>query len=303
MSTLTKSTNAVHCARARLRRRISDAATRRFVATAQQALPRDGSAARRDARRLIASLARQARKPRSPPAASAAEAANAPEPRLSKVRPGASGAPSSPPSTDENNFQIMKITHPNNRSMARPMGGSIVPFSRRGAYPLNATRPRATSDSKPSLGLRLGHVHLKVRDLARSLPFYLAVLGLRLTERTGRYAFLAAGSEHHALALEEIGAWAAQPPRRAVGIAHFALEVPDRAAFSEMRRRLSEAGVPFISRNNGISWTVRFKDPDGNEIEVYVDRRRSPGGSARWSGRWQGPLVAGEEPSPLPLAA
>jgi catechol 2,3-dioxygenase len=151
--------------------------------------------------------------------------------------------------------------------------------------------------------LRLGHVHAKVRSLDGSLPFYTGVLGLRLTERTGRYAFLSVGSEHHSLALEEIGAWAVRPSRRAVGIAHFAFEVADRAAFAAMRRRLSDSNVPFISRNNGISWTVRFNDPDGNEIEIYVDRRRAPGGAARWNGRWHGPLPMGKEAALITAAA
>jgi catechol 2,3-dioxygenase len=126
-----------------------------------------------------------------------------------------------------------------------------------------------------------------VRDLNRSVPFYTRVLGLRLTEWAGRYAFLAAGDEHHSVALEEIGAWAVNPSRRAVGVAHLAFEVPDRAAFAAMRKKLAQAEVPFISRNNGTSWAIRFKDPDGNQIEISVDRRHAPGGTLLWRGRWR----------------
>jgi catechol 2,3-dioxygenase len=133
-------------------------------------------------------------------------------------------------------------------------------------------------------------VHLKVRDLDRSLPFYTDVLGLRLTERTGRYAFLAVGSEHHSLALEEIGAAAAASSRRTTGVAHFAFEVEDGAFFFRMRRKLLGKALPIISRNNGISWTMRIKDPDENEIEIYVDRRHAPDGATLWGGRWHGPL-------------
>jgi len=141
---------------------------------------------------------------------------------------------------------------------------------------------------KPAM-LRLGHIHLKVRSLNRSVPFYIRVLGLRLSEWMGRYAFLAAGEEHHSIALEEIGAWAVNPSRRAGGVAHIAFQVPHREAFIAMRKRLLRANLPFISRNNGISWAIRFKDPDGNEVEIYLDRRHASGGTQLWGGRWHLP--------------
>lgn len=146
--------------------------------------------------------------------------------------------------------------------------------------------------------IRLGHVHLKVRRLDRSVPFYTDILDLRLTERTGRYAFLAAGAEHHAVALEEIGDWTVEPSPRSVGVAHVAFEVPDRTTFVAAHRRLLEAGVPIIARDNGISWTFRFKDPDRNEIEIYLDRRDAPGGTKLWEGRCDGPLSARQPVAP-----
>lgn len=143
--------------------------------------------------------------------------------------------------------------------------------------------------------LRLGHVHIKVRDLTRSVPFYLDMLGLRLTEQVGRFAFLTTGNEHHSIALEEIGAWAIQPPRRAVGVAHVAFEVPDRAAFNAVKNMLCEKAVPFISRNTGTNWTLEVKDPDGHQIQIFLDRRHSPGGTQLWRGRWYGPLKSEEK--------
>jgi len=195
------------------------------------------------------------------------------------------------------------LTTPNNHNVNSNGRHAIVAFDGNGGRQRNPVKGRRANHRKKTRNLRLGHVHIKVRDLNRSVPFYIRTLGLRLTEWVGRYAFLTAGNEHHSIALEEIGAWTVQPPRRAVGVAHVALEVPDRAAFAAMREKLSEASVPFISRNNGISWTVRFKDPDGNEVEIYVDRRHSPGGSLLWRGRWHGPLKVKEEPASAIAAA
>jgi len=93
-----------------------------------------------------------------------------------------------------------------------------------------------------------------------------------------RYAFLSSGGEHHSIALEEIGHWAINPPRRAVGVARVAFELPDHRTFNGMRKKLRDARVPFINGNNGTSWASTFKDPDGNEIEIYVDRRSRSSG-------------------------
>jgi catechol 2,3-dioxygenase len=138
--------------------------------------------------------------------------------------------------------------------------------------------------------LRLGHVHIRVRDLSRSVRFYVYLLGLRLTEQVGRFAFLSAGDEHHSIALEEIGDWTAQPPRGALGVAHVAFEAPDRTAFNAMRSKLREMKMPFISGDNGTNWALNLKDPDGNQIQIILDRRHSPGGAALWRGHWYGPL-------------
>jgi catechol 2,3-dioxygenase len=148
--------------------------------------------------------------------------------------------------------------------------------------------PRLSRSKENAPSMRLGHVHLKMRDLNRSIRFYTSVLDLRVTEDTGRYAFLAAGGEHHSLALEEVGAWAVAPSRHALGMAHLAFEVPDRVAFVAAHDRLWKASIPISCTDKGISWAMRFEDPDGNEIEVYLDRRKALDGTALWEGRWRG---------------
>jgi catechol 2,3-dioxygenase len=199
-------------------------------------------------------------------------------------------------------MNLSELTSPKNR-IPNNSRCSVIAFDRDATRPLHGVKRRKAIHHAKTRALRLGHVHLNVRDLNRSVPFYTSLVGLRLTEWVGRYAFLATSNEHHSLALEEIGKRAINPSRRAVGVAHVAFQVPDRVAFAAMRKKLSDANVPLISRNNGISWTFRFKDPDGNEIEIYVDRRHSPGGTQLWKGRWYGPLKSEENPSPLVAAA
>lgn len=133
---------------------------------------------------------------------------------------------------------------------------------------------------------RIGHVHLKVRDLERSVAFYRRILGLEVTERAGHgFAFLSAGDAHHELALQEVGEGAGSPSRRAVGLYHTAWEVPDREAFADARDVLAEAGVAAQAVDHGISWALYFRDPDGQGVEIYLDRRDAPGGTERWRGR------------------
>src|SRR5690349_11407037 len=76
---------------------------------------------------------------------------------------------------------------------------------------------------------KIGHAHLKVRDLQRSIDFYTRFLGLNVTEVVGNhYAFLTAGTYHHEIALQNVGSGAPQPPSRGTGLYHVAFEVPDK---------------------------------------------------------------------------
>jgi catechol 2,3-dioxygenase len=122
---------------------------------------------------------------------------------------------------------------------------------------------------------RVGHVVLKVRDLARSVPFYTGVLGLR---EVGRYGpdmvfFSADGSNHHDLAVQEIGAQARAADVGAVGLVHVALKIGDSLdALRAAKAHLEAAGVPIIRmENHVVANSIYFADPDGNEFEVYID--------------------------------
>ncbi|GAC1350279.1 MAG: VOC family protein [Ktedonobacteraceae bacterium] len=132
----------------------------------------------------------------------------------------------------------------------------------------------------------IGHAHLKVRNLERSIDFYTRFLNLHETERVDNaYAFLTAGTFHHDIALQRVEPDAPQPPLHATGLYHVAFEVPDRRSFAEAYRTLTEAGVPVATVDHFISWAMYFDDPDGNGLEIYCDSRHMPAGRQLWHGQ------------------
>ncbi|MEP7199446.1 MAG: VOC family protein [Chloroflexota bacterium] len=131
---------------------------------------------------------------------------------------------------------------------------------------------------------KLGHAHLKVRDLDRALAFYTRFFNLRLVERVGdAYAFLTGSDVHHELALNAVGAHAGQPSPHAVGLFHIAFEMPDKPSFAQAYQQLIEAGIAVGPVDHRISWAIYFDDPDGNGLEIYCDTRAERG-AALWQG-------------------
>ena len=123
----------------------------------------------------------------------------------------------------------------------------------------------------------IGHVHLKVADIERSLAFYHGVLGFEITQRMGPSAvFLSAGGYHHHIGLNT---WESQggsaPPPGTTGLYHLAIRYPDRAALADALIRLTEAGLPLDgASDHGVSEALYLRDPDGNGVELYYDRPR-----------------------------
>ena len=126
----------------------------------------------------------------------------------------------------------------------------------------------------------LGHLVLYVRDVARSAAFYRDVLGWRqiMGDDVGGLpvAAFAAPSlrTHHELLLIEVGADAADlPAGRRVGMYHFGLKIGDsddelRAALAS----LQEHGVTILgASDHTVTHSLYIADPDGNEIELYID--------------------------------
>jgi catechol 2,3-dioxygenase len=126
-------------------------------------------------------------------------------------------------------------------------------------------------------GVTIGHVHLKVADLDRALDFYCGVLGFELIQRMGLgAAFVSAGGYHHHLGLNT---WESQggspPPPGTTGLYHVAIRYPTRAALADALRRLDAAHIRLDGAwDHGVSEALYLHDPDGNGLELYVDRPR-----------------------------
>jgi catechol 2,3-dioxygenase len=145
--------------------------------------------------------------------------------------------------------------------------------------------------------VEIGHVHLKVADLERSLSFYCGVLGFELTTRMGRgAAFVSAGGYHHHLGLNTWESRGAGPPAPGTtGLYHVAIRYPDRRTLGDALRRLDAAGIPLDgAADHGVSEAVYLRDPDGNGLELYRDRPRD-----EWPRGPDGELVMFTEPLDL----
>lgn len=122
---------------------------------------------------------------------------------------------------------------------------------------------------------RIGHVHLKVADLERSLAFYRDLLGFEVTTRYGSQAvFLSAGGYHHHIGLNT---WYSQDAPAAtksgVGLFHTAILYPTRKDLAMILERLRKAKYPLTgASDHGVSEAIYLDDPDGNGVELYWDR-------------------------------
>jgi catechol 2,3-dioxygenase len=122
---------------------------------------------------------------------------------------------------------------------------------------------------------RIGHVHLKVADIKRSLDFYCGLLGFELTTTYGDdAAFISAGGYHHHIGLNIWFSKNASPaPRNAPGLFHTAILYPTRKDLAVILHRLWEADYPLTgASDHGVSEALYLDDPDRNGVELYWDR-------------------------------
>ena len=122
---------------------------------------------------------------------------------------------------------------------------------------------------------RIGHVHLKVSNIQKSLDFYCGILGFELTTMYGEdAAFISAGGYHHHIGLNT---WysknALSAERNTVGLFHTAILYPTRKDLAQILQRLQEFEYPLTgAADHGVSEALYLDDPDKNGVELYWDK-------------------------------
>jgi catechol 2,3-dioxygenase len=122
---------------------------------------------------------------------------------------------------------------------------------------------------------RIGHVHLKVSDLDKSLDFYHGLLGFEVIQKLGdQAAFISAGGYHHHIGLNTWQSKGSEPaPKKYPGLFHTAIVYPTRKSLAEIFVRLRDANYPFTgAADHGVSEALYLDDPDANGVELYWDR-------------------------------
>ena len=117
---------------------------------------------------------------------------------------------------------------------------------------------------------RVGHVVLRVTDVAAAEAFYRDALGMETVRRSEGAAFMSFGRQHHDIGLFSVNG---EPTRGNAGLGHVALVVDGGMPELEtMHQRLLDNGVEIASlTDHGMTKSVYFNDPDGNRLEIYVD--------------------------------
>jgi catechol 2,3-dioxygenase len=121
---------------------------------------------------------------------------------------------------------------------------------------------------------RIGHVHLKVADLERSIGFYRDLLGFDLITNLGSAAFLSAGGYHHHIGLNTWESQGGPPPAPGTtGLYHFAINYPTRRDLAVALTRLLDGGWGIDgASDHGTHEAIYLHDPDYNGIELAWDR-------------------------------
>ena len=153
---------------------------------------------------------------------------------------------------------------------------------------------RYTREMKIHPKTHIGHVHLHVGDLERSLKFYRDILGFQIQARYGDSAvFLSAGDYHHHIGLNTWQGKDAMPaPKGYAGLYHFAILFPTRKELAKALKSLIDEKYPITGMaDHGVSEAIYLDDPDGNGVELYADRSKRS-----WKKNSDGTVVMGTKP-------
>lgn len=136
----------------------------------------------------------------------------------------------------------------------------------------------------------VGQVDLKVENLDRSLHFYQNMIGFKVLEQSESKAVLTADGKTPLLSIEQPKNIIPKQPRT-TGLYHYALLLPKRSDLGRILRHLLQTGYPLQGASDHlVSEALYLADPDGNGIEIYVDR---PASTWNWS---NGDVVMATEP-------
>ena len=133
------------------------------------------------------------------------------------------------------------------------------------------------SDYSIPASATIGHIHLKVADLDRSLKFYCDLLGFKCDSQIGTdAAFISAGNYHHHIGLNTWYSKNSEPPSiHKTGLFHFAILYPTRKDLAQIYKRLLDHEYPLTGvADHGVSEAIYLSDPDQNGLELYTDRPR-----------------------------
>lgn len=117
----------------------------------------------------------------------------------------------------------------------------------------------------------VSHVRLKVENLERSLAYYQEIIGFDILERTSTTVELTADGKTSILSLEQPKGVKPKKPRT-TGMYHFALLLPTKKDLADFVMHLAKNDVQVAAGDHLVSEALYIKDPDGNDIEIYVDR-------------------------------
>lgn len=121
----------------------------------------------------------------------------------------------------------------------------------------------------------LGHVVLRVADLARSEDFYTRILGIPVCARYDqdgiKATFFTLGN-HHDLAVMEVTGEGSADGEQAVGLDHIAFCIGTSLdELKEAKAQLTAAGIDADAADHEVTKSLYLSDPDGNGVELYVD--------------------------------
>lgn len=122
-------------------------------------------------------------------------------------------------------------------------------------------------------------VSLNVLDLKKAVQFYTEIIGFKVLKQTGQKAYLTTDGKTPLLTLEQPKDVIPKEDKSA-GLYHFAILLPSRADLSVFLRHIIKTGYPLGASDHHVSEALYMTDPDGNGIEIYIDR---PSSEWKWT--------------------